>query len=63
MEKTKVLFRKIRDTKGIFHAKMGPIKDINGVDLIETGDIKKRWQTFMEDIYIKILIPHITIMV
>ena len=44
MEKTGDLFRKIRDTKGIFHAKMGSIKDRNGMDLTEAEDIKKRWQ-------------------
>ena len=42
--KTKDLFKKIRDTKGIFHAKMGSIKDRNGMDLTEAEDIKKRWQ-------------------
>ena len=44
MGKTRDLFKKIRDTKGIFHAKMGPIKDRNGLDLTEAEDIKKRWQ-------------------
>ena len=44
MEKTRDLFKKIRDTKGIFHAKMGSIKDINGMKLPEAEDIKKRWQ-------------------
>ena len=44
MEKTGHLFKKIRDNKGIFHAKMGSIKDRNGMDLTEVGDIKKRWQ-------------------
>ena len=44
MGKTRVLFKKIRDTKGIFHAKMGSIKDRNGRDLTEAEDIKKRWQ-------------------
>ena len=43
MGKTRDLFKKIRDTKGIFHAKMGPIKDRNGMDLTEAEDIKKRW--------------------
>ena len=42
--KTRDLFKKIRDTKGTFHAKMGSIKDRNGMDLTEAGDIKKRWQ-------------------
>ena len=44
MGKTRDLFEKIRDTKGIFHAKMGTIKDRNGMDLTEAGEIKKRWQ-------------------
>ena len=44
MGKTKDLFKKIRDTKGTFHAKMGPIKKRNGMDLTEAEDIKKRWQ-------------------
>ena len=44
MENTKDLFKKIRDTKGIFHAKMGTIKDRNGMNLTEVEDIKKRWQ-------------------
>ena len=44
MAKTRVLCKKIRDTKGTFHAKMGTIKDINGMDLTEAADIKKRWQ-------------------
>ena len=54
MEKTKDLFRNIRITKGIFHAKLGPIKDISGADLTETGDIKKRWQTCTEELYKKL---------
>ena len=44
MGKTRDLFKKIRDTEGTFHTKMGPIKDINGMDLTEAKDIKKRWQ-------------------
>ena len=48
MKKTKDLFKKIRDTKGTFHAKMGTIKDINGMDLTEAEDIKKRWQEYTE---------------
>jgi len=48
MGKTRDLFKKIRDTKGIFHAKMGSIKDRNGMDLIEAEDIKKRWQEYTE---------------
>ena len=46
MGKTRDLFQKIRDTKGIFHAKMGSIKDRNGMDLTEAEDIKKRWQEY-----------------
>ena len=53
MENTKDLFKKTRDTKGIFHAKMGPIKDRNGMDLTETEDIKKRWQEYAEELYKK----------
>ena len=48
MEKTRDLFKKIRDTKGIFHAKMGSMKDRNGMDLTEAEDIKKRWQEYTE---------------
>ena len=48
MGKTSDLFKKIRDTKGIFHAKMGSIKDRNGRDLTEAEDIKKRWQEYTE---------------
>ena len=48
MGKTRDLFKKIRDTKGTFHAKMGSIKDINGMDLAEADDIKKRWQEYTE---------------
>ena len=48
MGKSKDLFKKIRDTKGPFHAKMGSIKDRNGMDLTETEDIKKRWQEYTE---------------
>ena len=53
MGKTKDLFKKIRDTKGTFHAKMGSIKDRNGMDLIEAEDIKKRWQEYKEELYKK----------
>ena len=53
MEKTRDLFKKIRDTKGIFHAKMGTIKDRNGMDLTEAEDIKKRWQEYTEELYKK----------
>ena len=53
MEKTRDLFKKIRDTKGTFHAKMGSIKDRNCVDLTEAEDIKKRWQEYTEDLYLE----------
>ena len=53
MGKTRNLFKKIRDTKGIFHAKMGSIKDRNGMDLREAEDIKKRWQEYTEELYKK----------
>ena len=48
MRTTRDLFKKIRDTKGIFHAKMGTVKDRNGMDLTEAEDIKKRWQEYTE---------------
>ena len=51
--KTRDLFKKIRDTKGTFHAKMGSIKDRNGMDLAEAEDIKKRWQEYTEELYKK----------
>ena len=51
MGKTRDLFKKIRDTKGTFHAKMGSIKDRNGRDLTEAEDIKKRWQEYTEELY------------
>ena len=51
--KPRDLFKKIRDTKGIFHAKMGSIKDRNGMDLTEAEDIKKRWQEYTEELYKK----------
>ena len=51
MGKTRDLFKKIRDTKGTFHAKMGSIKDRNGVELTEAKDIKKRWQEYTEELY------------
>ena len=56
MGKTRVLFKKIRDTKGTFHAKMGSIKDRNCMDLTETEDIKKRWQEYTEELYKKDLL-------
>ena len=51
MEKTRDLFKKIRDTKGTFHTKMGTIKDRNGMDLTEPEDIKKRWQEYKKDLH------------
>ena len=53
MGKIRDLFKKIRDTKGTFHAKMGPIKDRNSMDLTETEDLKKRWQEYTEELYKK----------
>ena len=55
MGKTKDLFKKITNTKGTFHAKIGSIKDRNGRDLAETEDIKKRWQEYTEELYKKYL--------
>ena len=59
MGKTRDLFKKIRDTKGTFHAKMGSIKDRNGLDLTEVEDIKKRWQVHTEELYKKIFMTQI----
>ena len=53
MGKTRYLFKKIRDTKGTFHAKIGSIKDRNGMDLTEAEDIKKSWQEYTEELYRK----------
>ena len=53
MAKTRDLFKKIRDPKGTFHAKMGTLKDRNGMDLKEAGDIKRRWQKYTEELYKK----------
>ena len=53
MGKTRGLFKKVRDTKEIFHAKMGSIKDRNGMNLTEAEDIKKRWQEYTEELYKK----------
>ena len=53
MGKTRDLFKKIRDNKGTFHAKTGTIKDRNGMDRTEAGDIKKRWQEYTEELYKK----------
>ena len=61
--KTRDLFKKIRDTKGTFHAKMGSIKDRNGMDLTEAEDIKKQWQEYTEELYKKDLHTQIIIMV
>ena len=63
MGKTRDLFKKIGDTKGIFHAKMGTIKDRNGMDLTKAEDIKKRWQKYTEELYKKIFMTQITMMV
>ena len=57
------LVKKIRDTKGKFHAKMGTIKDRNGMDLTEAEDIKKRWQDYTEELYKKIFTTQIITMV
>ena len=57
MGKTRDLFKKIRDTKGTFHAKMDLIKDRNGMDLTEAEDIKKRWQEYTGELYKKDLQP------
>ena len=61
--KTRDLFKKIRDTKGTFHAKMGLIKDRNGMDLTEAEDIKKRWQEYIEELYQKNFMTQIITMV
>ena len=61
--KTRHLFKKIRDTKGTFHAKMGSIKDRNGMDLTEAEDIKNRWQEYTEELHKKIFMTQITTMV
>ena len=63
MGKTRDLFKKIRDTKGTFHAKIGLIKDINDLDLTEAEDIKKRWQEYSEELYKKIFTTKIIMMV
>ena len=62
MGKTRDLFKKIRDTKRTFHAKMGSIKDRNGMDLTEAEDINKRRQEYTEELYRKILLTQITTM-
>ena len=63
MGKTRDLFKKIRDTKGAFHAKMVSIKDKNGMELTEAEDIKKRWQEYTEELYKKIFKTQIIMMV
>ena len=63
MGKTRDLFKKIRDTKGIFHAKMGSIKDRNGMDITEAEDIKKRWQDTEKNCTKKIFMTQIITMV
>ena len=62
MGKTRYLFKKIRITKGTFHAKMGTIKGRNCMDLTETEDIKKRWQEYTEELHKKILMTWVTMM-
>ena len=59
MGKTRDLFKKIRDTKGTVHAKMGTIKDRNGIDLTKAEDIKKSWQEYTEELYKKIFMTQI----
>ena len=63
MRKTRDLFKKIRDTKGTFHAKMSTIKDRNGMDLTEAEDIKKRWQEYTKEYTKKIFMTWIITMV
>ena len=63
MGKTRDSLKKIRDTKGIFHAKMGSIKNRNGMDLREVEDIKKTWQEYTEELCKKIFMTQITMMV
>ena len=60
---TRDIFKKIRDTKGTFHAKIGSVKDRNGMDLTEAEDIKKRWQEYTEELYKKIFMTQIMTMV
>ena len=63
MGKSRDVYRKIRDTKGTFHSKMGTIKDRNGIDLTEAEDLKKRWQEYTEELYKKIFMTQINMMV
>ena len=63
MGQTRDLFKKMRDTKGTFHAKMGTVKDRNGMDLTEAEDIKRRWQEYTEECTKKIFMTQIIMMV
>ena len=63
MGRTRDLFKKIKDTKGTFHAKMGTLKDRNSKDITEAEGIKKRWQEYSEELYEKVLMTQITMMV
>ena len=63
MRKTRDLFKKIRDTKGTFHANVDTIKDRNSMDLTEAEDIKKRWQEYIEELYKTIILTQITTVV
>ena len=63
MGKTRDLFNKIEDIKGTFHARMGRIKDRNGKDLTEAGEIEKRWHEYTKQLYRKVLMTQITTMV
>ena len=63
MGRTRDLFKKIRDPKGAFHAKMGTVKDKNHMDLTEAEEIKKRWQEYTEELYKKIFMAQIITMV
>ena len=63
MGKSRDFFKKITDTKGIFHAKMGTVKDRNGMELTEAEDIKRRWQEYTEELYKKIFMTQVTMMV
>ena len=63
MGKARDLFKKIKDTKGTFHAKMGTLKDRNSKDITEAEGIKKRWQEYSEELYEKVLMTQITMMV
>ena len=63
MGKSRDFFKKIRATSGTIHAKMGSIKDRNGMDLTESEEIKKRWQEYTEELHIKILMTGLTTMV